>query len=225
MSEVVLHGTRRDSTGKGFAKVLRRQGRIPAILYGAGEAPVPLELDQKEVQTLIRREGRNAIISLLVGRERKKDRKAIIWDTQYDPLRNELIHVDLKHVALTDTIVVSVPVLLEGDPIGVRTEDGILEHVLHAVEMRCLLTEIPEHIQISVGDLSVGESIHVRDLLGQHPRIVTDPDRTVASVLRSKVAAQVEALAEMAEVKEEEVAEPEVIGEAEAGEETEEERA
>ena len=120
MSEVVLRGARRKETGKGYAKALRRQGKIPAILYGAGETPVPLELDQKEVQTLIHREGKNAVISLLLGRERKKDRKTIICDTQYDPLGNDLIHVDFKHVSLSDTVVLAVPVVLRGDPV----EDG-----------------------------------------------------------------------------------------------------
>ena len=216
MSEVVLHGDRRDRTGKGYAKALRRQGKIPAILYGAGETPVPLEVDQKEVQTLIHREGKNAVISLLLGRERKRDRKTIIRETQYDPLRNDLIHVDFKHVSLTDTMVVAVPLVLNGDPVGVRTEDGILEHTLHSVDMKCLLTEIPERIEIDVTDLRVGESVHVRDLLEKHPRIVSDPDRTVASVLRSKIAIQVEAMAEEAAEAEEEAAEPEVIGEEEA---------
>ena len=167
MTEVVLHGTRRELTGKGYAKSLRQQGRVPAILYGPGETPVPIEVDQKEVQTLIHREGKNAIISLVLGRERKQDRKTIVWDVQYDPVQNELIHVDFKHVTLTDTVVVAVPVALMGEPIGVRTEDGILEHTLHAVDMKCLFTEIPEHVEIDVTELRVGDSIHVRDLLGE----------------------------------------------------------
>ena len=223
MSEVVLRGARRDRTGKGYAKALRRQGKIPAILYGVDEDPVPLEVDQKEVQMLLHREGKNAIISLLLGRERKRDRKTIICDTQYDSVRNELIHVDFKHVALTDTMVVAVPVILKGDSEGVKNEGGILEHILHSVDMKCLLTEIPEHIEVDVAELGLGDSIHVRDLLEQYPRMVSDPDRTVASVVRSKVAAQVEELEEVVEIPEEEVTEPEVIGEEKAEAEAEEE--
>ena len=216
--ELVMHANRRTETGKGHCKRLRKQGIIPGVLYGPGEDPTPIEVERVQMEELLHAGAETSLVTLLLGRERKHDRKTIVRDLQYNPIHGELTHVDFQHISLTQTINVEIPVSVVGIPDGVRNADGILDHTMYSLELRCLPMEIPDHVEVDVTELGLGQSIHVADLLEQENRIISDPERIVLSVVLPKKAVVVEE-----EEVEEELAEPEVIGEEEEEEEAEEE--
>ncbi|MCD6336006.1 MAG: 50S ribosomal protein L25 [Candidatus Latescibacteria bacterium] len=214
--ELVMRAKRRTETGKGHSKRLRKQGIIPGVLYGPEEDPTPIEIERVQMEELLHAGGETSLVTLLLGRERKRDRKTIVRDLQYDPIHGDLTHVDFQHISLTQTINVEIPISVVGIPDGVRNSEGILDHTMHSLELSCLPMEIPDHVEVDVTELGLGQSIQVADLLEQESRIISDPERVVLSVILPKKAALVEEVEE-----EEKLAEPEVIGEQE--EEAEEE--
>ena len=217
MLDVILNAEKRESTGKEHAKHLRREGKIPAILYGKGEQAVPLTIDAKQLSTLLHSiRGDTALLTLQLGKEKRKDRKVIFKEMQRDPIRGDLLHVDLHHISLTENINVEVPVILRGTPVGVRTKSGIVQHTLHKLEIECLPTNIPEHIEVDIESLDVGDSIHVDNIVLDKGRIVTEPQRTVVTVVPPTI---IKEAVPVEEVKEEEVEEPEVIEKGEGKEE------
>lgn len=221
MLDVILKAEKRESAGKEYAKHMRREGKIPAVLYGKGEKTVPLVIDAKHLGMLLHStRGETALITLQLGKEKRKDRKVIFKELQRDPVRGNLLHVDLHHISLTENIHVEVPVILMGTPVGVRTKGGIVQHALHKLEVECLPTEIPEHIELDIENLDVGDSIHVEEVALDKGRIVTDPQRTVVTVVPPTV---IKEAVPVEEVKEEEVEEPEVIEKGEEKKETKEE--
>ncbi len=202
MAEGKLQAQIRSEKGKQAAKHLRQQGLIPGILYGPGETPTPYTINSKEFLTLLHSYGRNVVVDLSLGG--KKNVKAFIYEIQHDPISGDIIHVDMKHIDLTKKIRTTVSVLLTGIPVGVKVEGGILEHILHTVEISCLPTEIPENITMDVSDLHNGALVHVKDLPRGNFEIVSEPEATVVHIVAPKQSA--EAIEEAGQ------AEPEVIG-------------
>ncbi|MFQ6091405.1 MAG: 50S ribosomal protein L25, partial [bacterium] len=210
MLEVVLKAERREGTGKGYAKSLRRNGKVPAVLYGKGEKTKPIAIDTKHLLSLLHSiRGETALITLQLGKERRKDRKVIFKEMQRDPVKGDLLHVDLHHVSLTENIHVEVPITLTGSPIGVRTKGGIVQHTLHKLEVECLPTDIPDHIEVDIENLDVGDSTHIEDIVFEKGRILTDPHQTVVTVVPPTVVREA--------VPAEEVEEPEVVEKGEVG--------
>jgi large subunit ribosomal protein L25 len=213
-----LNGEQRTSVGKGFARKLRAAGRIPAIYYGRGEQPISLIVNAKEVETLIHGSaGANVIVDLAVAGAAAADRKALIREIQRDPVQGNILHLDLQHISLTEKITVEVPIELIGIPIGVKDGGGILEHVLRDVEVECLPTDIPAHLEADVTMLNIGDSLHVSDLKAERVTILTEADRPIATVVPPTI------LEEAAPAAEEAAAEPELVSgkkdeESEAGE-------
>jgi large subunit ribosomal protein L25 len=214
-----LNGEQRTGTGKGFVKKLRVAGRIPAIYYGRGEQPIALTVNAKEVETLIHgAASANVIVDLTVAGAAAADRKALIREIQRDPVVGNILHLDLQHISLTEKITVEVPIELIGIPIGVKDGGGILEHVLREVEVECLPTDIPAHLEADVTALNIGDSLHVSDLKAERVTILTEADRPIATVVPPTI------LEEAAPAAEGEVAaEPELVSgkkeeESEAGE-------
>lgn len=223
MSVVKLAAQPREATGKGGARKTRAAGFIPAVLYGPGEKPEPLEIAYKEFMKVYHGgHGENVLVDLEVGTG--DARKVLFREVQRDPVSEQVLHVDLYHVSLTKPIRVHVPVHLEGVPTGVKNSGGILQHVMREVEVECLPTEIPESISVSVADLEIGDAVHVRDLSAGDFTLVEEPGRTVASVIPPVVSKEPVA-GEAEEAAEEEGAEPERIGEKEEEGEKEEAKA
>ena len=171
----------RTASGKKVAKALRYRGQLPAIVYGEGAESVACSVDYRALTDLLKAHGRNAIISLSAG---DTSQSTIIKDIQYHPLHDEILHVDFHRIDLTRKIVVEVPVHATGSAVGVRIGEGILEQMLHDIEVECLPTEIPDHVEIDVSDLDIGDSLHVSDIVldGGDFSIVTDADRTLFAV-------------------------------------------
>lgn len=209
MADMVLKVQRRTQMGKEYSKRLRREGWIPGIFYGAGEVPIPLELDRKAVENVIRRAGRNALISLVLNDEQESSFATLLQEIQHHPISGEIIHADLHRVVLTEKVRIQVPVVIHGVADGVRNQGGVLEHVTHRLDVECLPTAIPAHIEVDVSALRVGGSVRVESLLSRYPEIITDPEEVVLTIVSPTRAPEPEELI----VEEEEKEEPEVIGE------------
>jgi large subunit ribosomal protein L25 len=195
MSEMVLVATPREQTGKGVARKLRREGLVPAVLYGV-EDPTPLAVSRKEATRMLLREGgAHALIELKIGQKKKG---VLLRDHQRHPVTGDLLHCDFYEVQKGHRVTVTVAIHVVGDtPQGVREQQGILQHQLHEVEMDCLPNEIPETIEVDASALQIGDSIHVADLaIPEGVRVHVAEDVTVVTVLAPRVAEEVEAEAE-----------------------------
>lgn len=214
MAITSLNGEQRTDVGKSVARKLRAAGRIPAVYYGRGETPIPLVVNAKEVDTLLKSaSGANVIVDLQVAGAAAADRKALIREIQRDPVQGNILHLDLQHISLTERITVEVPIELVGVPTGVKDGGGILEHLLREVEIECLPTDIPAHLEVDVSALNIGDTLHVSDIKAERVTILTEADRGIATVVPPTVL-------EEAKPAEEAVAEPELVTKKE-GEEAE----
>ncbi len=184
MSDIILHAQRRDQTGKQYAKKARRSGEIPGVLYGPGEEPVVLSVEVNELKKVLHTAGETTVISLLLagnGKKQKKE-KVIIRKVQLHPVTQEYLNVDLQHVSMKTKVTVEIPIVIEGTAKGTKA-GGILEHVLHALKIECLPSDIPEHIQVDVSELDIGNSVHVEDLEIGKARVLTDSTSSVVTIL------------------------------------------
>jgi large subunit ribosomal protein L25 len=173
---------KRVGTGKGAAKRLRRTGRVPAILYGAG-TPVNIAVNPKDIFRLIHgHEGGTQLLQVAFAESPDK-RMAIIRDMQVDPVTEDLVHVDLQEVAMDKPIQVTVPLRHVGEPVGVRDAKGILEMILREVQVSCLPASIPESFTADVSELGIHDVFTVGQLVApEGVRILTDASQAVATV-------------------------------------------
>ena len=183
MSETALVVEVREQSGKGAARKLRAAGRVPAILYGQGKASVPLSIDPRALDKVLKTGGANALFDLTVqGRSDLGTPVALVKELQRDPIRGAILHADFYQVDLTKTVEVDVPIHLLGKPKGIDF-GGLLEHTLREVRIECLPRAIPERIDLDVSALEIGDVLHVRDLpLPTGVTLVSDPDLGVAHV-------------------------------------------
>jgi large subunit ribosomal protein L25 len=203
MERVTLGVEKREKSGKGGARSLRRSGVIPAILYKGGNS-LPVQLSGKELSQFISKTaGGQVIVNLKFPDDTKQ---AIVKDYQVDPVMGNLLHVDFQEISATEAIRVMVHVVIKGEAIGVKRDKGILQHGLREIEIECLPDKIPGHVDVDVTNMGLGQSIHVSDLkLGEGIKVLTDPDEVLATVIAVK-----EEVAAPAAVPAETV-EPEVI--------------
>ena len=167
---------------KNAARRVRAAGSIPAVVYGAGQDSVAVSVDPKIITKILHSDsGHNTIFDLDVTGSATV--KAMIVDWQNEPLKGRLLHIDLKRIAMDKAMRVSVPVQLIGIPTGVKTQGGILDHVLREVEIECLPGDIPSHLDVDVTALEINQAIHVSDLphMGSI-KYLTDDSLTVAHV-------------------------------------------
>src|ERR1035441_9697418 len=167
---------------KNAARRVRVSGKIPAVVYGAGQESVAVTVDPKVITKILHSDsGHNTIFDLDVTGATIA--KAMIVDWQREPIKGALLHIDLKRIAMDKTMTVSVPVQLIGVPVGVKAEGGILEHVLREVEIECLPSDIPSHLDVDVSNLGMNQAIHVSDLPHSGSiKFLTDDGLTVAHV-------------------------------------------
>ena len=173
----------RGEKGKQAAKRLRREGRVPAILYG-GTQPQDISVDPKAVLKMIHgHEGSTQLLSLKFDGDGAQSKMAIIRDMQFDPVSEDLLHVDLQEVRADRAINVRVAVHPVGEAIGVKDTKGILNLVLHELEISCLPTNIPTRIDADVTSLAIGDVLTVRDIaVPEGVRILNDPGQAIATV-------------------------------------------
>jgi large subunit ribosomal protein L25 len=183
VSETALVVSTREGTGKGAARKLRAAGRIPAVLYGRGRASLPVALDPRTLERILRAGGLNTLLDISVeGRADLGPTVALVKELQRDPLRGVITHADLYQVDLSRTIEVDVPIHLVGKPKGIDM-GGVLDHTLREVRVECLPRAIPEAIELDVSSMDINDVLHVRDLpLPADVKLMTDPDLGVAHV-------------------------------------------
>jgi large subunit ribosomal protein L25 len=205
----VLEAHPRESGNKNHARRIRKDGKIPGVVYGAGKDSLSVSVDPRQVLRILHSDtGHNTIFDLTFnGGERAK---AMIVDWQYEPIKGRLLHIDLKRIAMDKALKVSVPIFLTGEAEGVKTQGGIMEQMLREVEIECLPADIPSHIDADISHLVFGKVLRVSDLpQSDRIKILTDANQPVAHVtsVKEEVAATPEAAAEAAAAP----AEPEVI--------------
>jgi large subunit ribosomal protein L25 len=208
--EIVAATPREGKFNKNAARRVRMKGRIPAVVYGAAEPAVAIEVDPKQIQKILHSDaGHNSIFDLEITGSTAKT-KAMIVDWQYEPIKGTLMHIDLKRIALDKVISVEVPIQLVGTAVGVKTQGGILDQVLREVEIECLPGDIPSHIDVDVTNLSIGDVLRVSDLPHSDKlKFITDEGTTVAHVvaIKEEAAPAAEEVAAAASAP----AEPEVV--------------
>jgi large subunit ribosomal protein L25 len=208
---LVLDTQPRQGSGTQAARRLRRQGLVPAVIYGHKKETVPIALNGEELHNAIRHGARVVDLKSAAGTEH-----ALIQDLQWDHLGKDIIHVDFRRVDIDERVEVPVPIELRGIAPGV-TAGGLLDQPLHTLTVECPVNAVPDSIRVNVGELQVEQSIHVRDLnLPPEVKALDDPDAIVVHVRPPQVEAEAPApvVAEQAE--------PEVIGRKAAEEEEEE---
>jgi large subunit ribosomal protein L25 len=201
--DAVVATPRTGKFNKNHARRVRVAGKIPAVVYGAGQDAVAVTVDPRVVTKILHSEaGHNTIFDLNV--EGAALVKAMIVDWQHEPLKGKLLHIDFKRIAMDKAMRVSVPVQLTGIPAGVKTSGGILDQILREVEIECLPADIPDHIDIDVSGLELYGAIHISDLPHSGKlKFIGDDTALVAhvTIVKEEAAADVTAPA---------VAEPEV---------------
>ena len=188
--DATLDAKKRDGRGKNEARRLRVSGRIPAVVYGArrdGQAPegVPVAVDPKEVLRILHSEsGANTLINLkLEGGESR----VMVRDYQLDPVTHQLLHADFYQLAMDRAIIVSVPIVIKGEPAGVKVQGGLLDFVTRDIQVQCLPSDIPERIDVDVSELMLHQSIRVRDLaVDPKWKAVTDGETMLVHVVMPK---------------------------------------
>ena len=184
MERMSLNALVREERGKGVARSLRRNGRIPAVVYSKGESTA-ISLEPTKVRKLIMLgHAESTLIDLKIeGAAGKPEKIAVLRDYQTDPVTGELLHADFFEVSMDEKIRVTVPVELTGKaPSGVH-EGGLLQFVIREVEIECLPFLIPDNVSVDASDLLMGESIHIRDIkVAEGIRLVTDPEQVVLTL-------------------------------------------
>jgi large subunit ribosomal protein L25 len=214
MAIVPLAGRVRPGTGKGPARQARRDGLIPGVLYGSGETPTSVSVPKRDFELALKsHSGGNVIVALTIDGGGAQN--AIIREVQRDPVSYDILHLDFHHISLTEKVKVEVTVHLLGLPDGVKNGGGILESINRTIEIECLPTQIPSHLDVDVSALGIGDSVHVRDIVVKDAEVLSDPDMTIATVVPPTVLAEPTAAAAAPTA-----AEPEVIakGKVEEGE-------
>jgi large subunit ribosomal protein L25 len=215
--EAKLAATPRSGRGKGAARELRRQGRIPAVIYGHHREAQALDVDGTEASRLLSAIGASATM-VEVTIEGGETVKALIREVQRNPVRpSDVLHLDLYEVRADEKVTVDVPVHLTGTPDGVRNSGGVLDHLLHKVTVRVFPADLPDHIEVDVTPLGIAQQVFVRDLKLANGEILTDGNQPICTVAPPRAETPV------AGALPTEVAEPELIrkpkAEEEAGEE------
>lgn len=213
----VLKAETRDRFGKGEMHRMRDEGLVPGVVYGPDEETVSLMVDGKELNHLLTHISiENTIVDLQLSGDVKKKYQTLIREVQRHPFKPILHHVDFYSVPKGRKIPVNVPIALHGVPVGVTEGGGLVQHVLHQLEIMVLPTNIPEQIDLDISEMQMHDSIHVSELETGDFELITDPKRTVVTVVPPVVITEPEP--EEEELLEGELPEGEEAGDAEAAE-------
>lgn len=224
MQNVYLDCLVREEIGKNKLSALRQNGFVPAIVYGQDKKSLAIKINRSQlVKFMHAHQGiENMIITLRIsGNEKSKtqeEKSVLIKEIQFDPVKEEILHIDFNQISLTKAIVIKVPIQSKGEAIGVKQDGGILTHVLWELEIECLPTSIPEKIEVDVTNMKIGDTVHIKDLtIPQGAKVLADSEAIVFTLVPPK---KVEVAEEVA-AAEAAPTEPEVIKEKKEKEEEE----
>jgi len=183
MAEVTLEVARREGSGKGVARKLRQNGKIPAVVYGGHRESVAIEVDRKAVSELIQKSQHGVrSIFLLKMSGTDQQRHAMIKDIQMDPITRKMTHIDFVRVTMDEVLRVTIPVHHTGTAIGVK-QGGLLDFQIRELHVECLPTAIPDSIDVDVTNLDVHDYVRISDLkLPEGVKVLDDPERVVVGV-------------------------------------------
>ncbi len=190
MDKVTLKAQVRTLTGKKVAKDLRNQGVVPANVYKGSKGAVSLQIAKIDLrEVLSTKAGENVIITLKIsGDTAAKDRTVLIKEIQREPIMDEILHVDFNEISLTEMLKVNVPLTSKGEPVGVKVDGGVIEHIMWELQVECLPTDIPEKIEIDISSLKIGDSIFVKNITApEGVKILNDGELIAMSVKAKKV--------------------------------------
>jgi large subunit ribosomal protein L25 len=196
--ETTLDAVARETRGKNEARRLRVSGQIPAVIYGGGQEPQAVAVSPKELSRLLHSEaGLNTLIDLKLD---GATTKVIVKDFLLQPVTHQLLHADFYRVALDKKVQVKVTVRLHGEPKGVKVQGGVLDFVHREIEVESLPTEIPEHIDIDVANMMIGDGVYVRDVAANQSWTAISPaDMLLVHVVAARVGSDEAAAAAPAE--------------------------
>jgi large subunit ribosomal protein L25 len=187
MASATLTATPRQETGKGAARTLRRNGQVPAVIYGHAREPQALAIPSRELERLLGRiSAENTVVELTLD---GRTARTLIREIQRHPFKRDVLHVDFQELVAGEKVTVNVPLVLVGTPEGVRTGGGILDQVLRELSIEVDPANMPNHIDVDVSQLTIGHSLHVSDItIPAGVTVLDDEDATVATVAAPKVA-------------------------------------
>jgi large subunit ribosomal protein L25 len=220
MASTQLAALTRTEVGKGAARSLRRGGRVPGVIYGHAREPQALTIDTRELDRLLEHiSAENTVVELLIGGRMSR---TLIREIQRHPFRRQVLHVDFQELVAGEKVTVRIPIVLAGSAVGVRVDGGVLDQTLRELEIEVDPANMPNHIDVDISNMVIGDSIHVRDLvLAPGVETLTDRDTTVCVCAAPR--AVIEEVAAPAAEAVEPAAEPEVIRKAKTDEESEDE--
>ena len=206
MASASLSAETRSETGKGVARKLRAAGRVPGVVYGHGREPQSLSLNARELEKLLSSiAAGSTVVELSLG---NATTNTLIREVQRHPFKKQILHVDFMELVAGEKVIVDLPLVFVGTPEGVRTGGGLLEQILHSIEVNVDPSSIPNHIDVDVSQMIMGHSLHVRDLnLPEGIEVLTDEDATICAVIAPRAVVEETAAAE----GEAAAAEPELI--------------
>ncbi|MEW6409526.1 MAG: 50S ribosomal protein L25 [Nitrospirota bacterium] len=174
----------REEKGKGYARRLRRNGMIPAVVYREGKS-TPISVRIKDLTDILTRGGGEHVLINLKFSGNGEEKLAIVRDIQRDPIKEHLLHIDFFEVSLKEKVRVTISVVISGkEPLGVKQKGGILEQATREIEIECFPTAIPERIEVDASSLDIGDSIHAGDLaVPEGIRVLEDEDTVICSIL------------------------------------------
>ncbi|MFH1665790.1 MAG: 50S ribosomal protein L25 [Candidatus Omnitrophota bacterium] len=187
MENIILNAATRTDLGKSGSRHIRKQGMVPGVVYRAGETGVNVQMGTKDLWRALHSEaGSNAIITMNIagsGKAKAFQKTVILKEVQTDHINDHFIHVDFCEISLTEKLQVKVPVVAKGEAAGVSEENGVLTQLLWEMEVECLPTAIPEHLDVHVDALKLGDAIHVKDIVLPEGVVALDnPEQVVFSV-------------------------------------------
>ena len=191
MEKIILKAQVRTATGKKIAKDLRKQGTIPANVYKSGGSALSLQITSNDLREVLHtKAGENVIITMKIsGADTAvKDKTVLIKEIQREPIHDRILHVDFNEISLTEALKVNVPLASRGEPVGVKVDGGVLEHIMWEIAVECLPTSIPEKIEIDVSGLKIGDAIFVKNITPpEGVKVLADPELIAFIVKPPKV--------------------------------------
>jgi len=220
MATVSFNAIAREKGGKGAARQLRLRGQVPAVIYGHGREPLSLSLNARDLDKMLGHiQAESTVIDITVDGQTAK---TLIREIQRHPIKRQILHVDFQALVAGEKVIVSIPIVLVGTAEGVKLEGGVLDQTLRELEIEVDPSNIPDHVELDVSAMVIGDSLHVSDIkVPEGVEIQDDPETSVAVLAAPRAVIEETPAAEGVEGAAEGAPEPEVIGKGPTDEEGE----
>ncbi|NPA39770.1 MAG: 50S ribosomal protein L25/general stress protein Ctc [Thermodesulfobacteria bacterium] len=194
MKQVTLGAIKREKTGKETAKKLRKQGMVPAIVYGPGIEPLPIAVKFSELESILHKyKGETLLFNLELANGESTKIQAVLKEYQIHPVTDKIIHLDFVAIKEGETITLDIPIEFTGRPVGL-TRGGVLEILMHELTVECEPAKIPDKFHVDISELDVGDVLHVKDIpVPEGVKVVDDPEEPVVTIVAEEESGEAEA--------------------------------